>query len=335
MNQFIFFAALLGLLAVAFAISALWQRSRALALALAIGLPLAAAGVYYLKGEPAALKPHAAVAPKTIDDVVAEFQRKLAKDPTNFEGTVLLARSYMALGKFDLASATYAKAMQLRPEESDVSVEYAEAMLRASPDHRFPPQAVAYLKNAIEKNPNNQRALFFLGTHEMMEHQPAEAAATWEKLLPMLSPEAAALVRKQINEARLQAGQPPLPADAGAPIVSAGGLEVDVQIDPTLAKLAQPGDVLYVFARSVAGGGPPLAAKRIELGKLPLHLQLTDADSPMPAAKLSSQPEVQLMARLSKSGDVKAASGDIEADPIQVASSSKEPVTLILNRPVP
>ena len=41
------------------------------------------------------------------------------------------------------------------------------------------------------------------------------------------------------------------------------------------------------------------------------------------------------MARLSKSGDVKAASGDIEADPVQVATGGKEPVTLLLNRPVP
>ena len=42
MSQFAFFAALLGLLAIAFAVSAIWQKSRGLALALALGLPLAA-----------------------------------------------------------------------------------------------------------------------------------------------------------------------------------------------------------------------------------------------------------------------------------------------------
>jgi cytochrome c-type biogenesis protein CcmH len=139
---------------------------------------------------------------------------------------------------------------------------------------------------------------------------------------------------------------PPAPAEpavASAPVATtgsasaaaAGTLEIDVQIDPTLAASARPGDVLYVFARSTNGGGPPFAAKRIELGKLPMHLQLSDADSPMPAARLSSQQTVMLMARLSRSGDVKAASGDIEADPQQVSVGSGKPVTLVLNRPVP
>jgi cytochrome c-type biogenesis protein CcmH len=112
-------------------------------------------------------------------------------------------------------------------------------------------------------------------------------------------------------------------------------LEIDVRIDPTLAASAKPGDVLYVFARSAAGGGPPFAAKRIELGQLPMHLQLSDADSPMPAAKLSSQQTVVLMARLSKSGDVQAASGDIEADPQQATVGSGKPVVLVLSRRVP
>ena len=62
MSQFVLLAALLALLAVAFAISALWQNSRRLALALVIGLPLAAAGLYYLKGTPEALKPDALTA---------------------------------------------------------------------------------------------------------------------------------------------------------------------------------------------------------------------------------------------------------------------------------
>jgi hypothetical protein len=41
------------------------------------------------------------------------------------------------------------------------------------------------------------------------------------------------------------------------------------------------------------------------------------------------------MARLSRSGDVKAASGDIEADPLQVSVGRAKPITLILNRPIP
>ncbi len=337
MTQFVLFAALLGLLAVAFAVSSLWQGSRRLALALAFGLPLAAAGLYYLKGEPAALNPTIVVAPTSIEDAVAQLQKRLASEPENFEGLALLGRSYMALEKFDLARDAYAKAVKLKPDDSDLSVEYAESLLRASADRRFPPEAARLLENAIAKNPDNQRALFFLGTHQMQDNRPAEAAATWEKLLPLLNPETAAELRKQVDVARLAAGLPSLPRDAAPASDSASNssLNIVVQIDPTLHSLAKPGDVLYVFARSLDGRGPPFAAKRIALGELPLHLQLTDADSPMPAARLSSQENVLLMARLSKTGDVKAASGDIEADPLQVAVHGKGQITLVLNRPVP
>ena len=331
MTQFLFFAALLALLAIALAVSALWQRSRALALALAIGLPLAAAGLYHLKGNPEALKPAAAAAvapgPTSIEDAVVQLQKKLDAEPGNFDGMVLLARSYMALEKFDLARDTYAKALKLKPDDSDLSVEYAEALLRASSDHRFPPEAVAMLETAIAKNPSNQRALFFLGTFQMQENRPADAVAIWEKLLPLLDSATAAELRKQINLARLAAGMPTLSPPA-EPAATAATLEIDVRIDPTLAALAKPGDVLYVFARALNGGGPPFAAKRIELGALPMQVQLSDADSPMPTAKLSSQQKVLVMARLSKSGDAKASTGDIESDPVPMSVGSGKPVTL-------
>jgi len=42
-----------------------------------------------------------------------------------------------------------------------------------------------------------------------------------------------------------------------------------------------------------------------------------------------------LMARLSKTGDAKARSGDVESDPVKVATNGKEQITLILNRSIP
>ncbi len=343
MAPFIFFAALLAILAVALAVSALWQRSRALALALAIGLPLAAAGVYQLKGNPAATKAVApaasapAPAPTSLEDLVAQLQKKQDAEPGNYDGMVLLARSYMALERFDLARETYAKAVKLKPEETDLQVEYAEAMLRAAGDHRFPPEAVTMLETAIAKNPTNQRALFFLGTCKMQENKPADAVAIWEKLLPLLDGATAQELSKQIDVARRAAGMPPLPPAPKQATGSAAttALDIDVRIDPTLATAAKPGDVLFVFARAVDGSGPPLAAKRIEIFRLPLHVQLSDADSPMPAARLSSQRSVMVMARLSKSGNVQANSGDIEADPHQVSVGDGKAIILVLNRPVP
>jgi cytochrome c-type biogenesis protein CcmH len=334
MGQFIFFAALLASLAVAFAISALWRSSRRLALALALGLPLAAAGLYYLKGNPAALQANKVVAaPKSIEEAIAQLQERLASDPNNVEGRVLLARSYMALEKFDLARDEYAKATALLPDDVDLGVEYAEALLRSSPDHRFPPKAIDLLKNALAKDPQNQRALFFVGMNQMQSNQPAQAAATWETLLPMVDADTARELRKQIDSARAAANLPPLPEVAA---VSGPTLKITVQIDPTLANLAKPGDTLFVFARKQGeSAGPPVAVKRIAFDKLPFDVTLTDADSPMPAGNLSSQKTVLVMARLSKSGNALAASGDIESAPVSVTLADAKPITLMLSRAFP
>ena len=334
MGGFVFVGALLGLLAVAFAISALWQRAPKLAIALAIGIPLAVGSLYWFKGRPAALEPKNVERPKTIDDAVAQLQRALKDEPQTFDNVVALARSYMAINKFADAEPIYARAMAMPGggDRTDVGVEYAESQLRTSGDRRFPPAAVALLEKAVAQNPQNQRALFFLGLQRMQDGKPAEASALWERLLPLLEPGAANALRPQVDAARQGAGLPPLPdtAFAGLP-----GIDIDVGIDPTLAREASPGEALFVFARKVGGAGPPLAVKRIALESFPVRLRLTDADSPMPAGKLSSAAQVVLQARLSKSGNAEGASGDLEADPVTVDTSSRERVRLQITRSHP
>ncbi len=330
MGQFVFIAGLFVVLAVLLAVSMLWKTARGLAIAIAVALPLAAAGLYWLEGQPEALDPQAVKAPETMEQAVAQLEQRVAAQPENFEGTALLARSYMAMGRFAQAKATYARALALKPGETDLSVEYAEALLRAAPDRRFPPEAVAILEKAVAANPQNQRALFFLGLQRMQAENYAEASAVWEKLLPMLDPAAAQELLSQINNARDKAGMPALAAPEAGP-----GLALDVQIDPALAKSAPPGAVLYVFARALDGQGPPFAAKRIEGAGFPLQLQLSDADSPMPAAKLSSQQRVRVMARLSASGDARPGPGDIESKPVEVEVTAGKPATLLLDQKLP
>lgn len=328
MASFVFFAVLLGVLALAFALSALWQRSRTLALGLAVLVPVAAGGLYWLKGTPAALDPANVKAPETVQEAVSQLQRRLKEEPESFESLVILARSYMAIEKFTEARDTYARAVALKPDDVDVPVEYAEALLRAAPDRRFPPQAVPLLERAVARHPDNERALFFLGMHRFQSGQPAEAARLWERLLPKLNPEAATALRQQVNAARQAAGEPPL--DEPKPLLS-----VEISVDGSLARDVRKGDVLFVFARAVDGAGPPVAARRIDVGELPMTVGLSDADSLMPTATLGSQAQVVVAARLSHGGTAEAASGDLEADPVTVTLAGGAKAQLVLNRTRP
>jgi cytochrome c-type biogenesis protein CcmH len=326
MGQFMLIAIILVCLAVAFAISALWQRSRALAIVLAIALPLAIGGLYWMKGAPAALDPANTTPPKTIDEAVAQLERLTAANPKNFGDMATLARAYMAKEQYAKARDTYARALALQPEESGLYVEYAEAMLRTSPDRQFPPEAVTLLEKALDKDPQNQRALFFLGLHQRQSGDPAAAVQTWERLLSMLDASTSTELRRQVEAARREAGMPEAP--------KAASIAVHVSLDPTLAREVRPGAVLYVFARTSEAAGPPVAAKRLQPDTFPVELELGDADSPMPTAKLFSQSKVQLLARLSLAGNVHAMKGDIEADPVEVVVTPGAKVELTLNRSV-
>jgi cytochrome c-type biogenesis protein CcmH len=327
MGQFMLIGGIFVCLAVAFAISALWQKSRGLAIALAIALPLAAGGLYWLKGTPASLDAANRTPPKTIDEAIVQLQNLTQADPKNYADMATLARAYMAKEEYGKASETYAKALALKPEDPTIYVEYAEALLRSSPDRQFPPKAVELLQKALEKDPDNQRALFFYGLHQRQGGDAAGAVATWEKLLAKLDDSSSGELRRQIASARKDAGMPPVPVPATIHVV--------VKLDPTLAREMQPGAVLFVFARSSEGNGPPVAAKRVEIGKFPVEVLLGNADSPMPTAKLFAQKKVVLMARLSRSGNAQATSGDLESDPLALDVAPDASAELTLSRSVP
>ncbi len=87
MSQFAIFAALLGVVAVALVISPLWKSSRPLALALAIGLPLAAAALYHLKGEPAAIDSHAVATAATPAPTPAAMSMSMEEAVAKLERT--------------------------------------------------------------------------------------------------------------------------------------------------------------------------------------------------------------------------------------------------------
>jgi cytochrome c-type biogenesis protein CcmH len=146
----------------------------------------------------------------------------------------------------------------------------------------------------------------------------------------MLDVEAANALREQINIARAEKKLPLLPMASMANAVKP--IKIKVTLDKSLAASVKPGSVLFVFAKSLDGKGPPLAAKRIGVDTFPIELELSDADSLMPTAKLSSQKKVSLSARISIQGIANAQVGDIEADALVVDASSENPVEILLSR---
>jgi len=79
----------------------------------------------------------------------------------------------------------------------------------------------------------------------------------------------------------------------------------------------------------------PLAVVRKTVADLPLTLTLDDSMAMAPQLALSQFEEVMLVARVSKSGGVQAASGDLVGEIGPVSTQVTEPVRLVINKVVP
>ena len=327
MTVFLVVAALLAIVVIAIVLRPMWRQAPKATAALGTVLLIACFGLYRLLGTPAALDPGQRSAPKTLDDAVAQLEAALARDPSQVEGWRLLGRAYASRQQLAKARDAYAHAAKLAPDQPDVLVEAAEARALAAPAHRFDPQAIAWLQHALDLQPRQQRARWFLGIAQRQAGKPADAAKTWEPLLSQVDPRTAEPLRAQVNVARAEAGMPALAAPARMP-----GLKVSVQLDPGLAARVRldPSASVFVIARAPNGPPMPIAVEKHGAGELPFTATLDDGDSPMPTQALSSQSEVELVARLSKSGNAMPQAGDLSSPPVRVRLPATGPVQLTI-----
>lgn len=125
----------------------------------------------------------------------------------------------------------------------------------------------------------------------------------------------------------LPPGHPPVSegAQAGAP--SGDAVAGTVRLSPKLS--AGPGDVLYLIARQ---GATTLSVQRIESPRFPLEFSLSAAGAMV--GGVAFEGSVDVVARLSRSGDAIASSGDLEGTAKGVSiPASKVEITIDTARP--
>ncbi|MBB1087540.1 tetratricopeptide repeat protein [Lysobacter sp. SG-8] len=333
-SLFVLAAVVLAVLSLAWVLSPLWRQSRATGLALVAALLVLTGSLYFVLGTPAALDPSARrnEMPATLDDAIAQLEAKLAEDPAQPEGWRLLANAYLTQGNTGKAGQAFAKALSQSPDDPDLLAEAAEARAMADPERRFDGAAVSMLERAVELQPMHQRARWFLGIARRQAGDARAAAETWAPLLGAVDASTARPLREQIALARQEAGLPPLADDAGAP---PPGITVSVSLDPAVGADVPGNATLFVIARQPGGPPMPVAVKRLPASQLPTTVTLGDGDSPMPTMKLSQLERVELVARISRSGNATPAPGDLASSPVQVDLGDGAKAALLIDQAVP
>jgi cytochrome c-type biogenesis protein CcmH len=334
-------------------------------LLVALLLPASALLLYRLVGTPQALDPaNVAAVPDEhgpdMEKAIAALAARLVETPGDAEGWALLARAYQATGRNQESLDAYRRAYELAKDNPAVTVEYAQALAVAAPDHRIAGESRDLLEGVLKKDASNQRALWLLGISDYQAGHYDSAIARWNTLLPLLeaNSDVAASVKQQIAEAEAkrdgkEAPAPPTPparessqgiAASAAPTkddaasgtaADAPRLTVQVSLDPKLADKLDADATLFVFARAASGPPMPLAIQRLKASQLPLTVTLDESMGMLPNMKLSMFPQVVIGARVSKSGNALPQSGDLQilSAPLDVHRS--EPIALAIDQVVP
>ncbi|MBJ6984520.1 tetratricopeptide repeat protein [Luteimonas sp. MC1750] len=358
---FLLVVLLVAVLATAMVAAPLRRASPRTWLVVMAAVPVLSLGLYQTLGTPAALDPAARrpvadgldaatqVDPAEFAQAIAELRTELERNPEQPEGWVLLARSMSVQGDHAAAHDAYSRALRLVPDEPALMVEVAQSSAQAHPQNRFSDDAVALLQRALSLQPGNQRARWFLGVAQRQRGLDAEAAATWEGLLPQVDEATASSLRPQIAQAREAAGLPPLD-QATAPAAgmatpssdataargstaagtAAGGLRIRLSLAPGVAERVGPEATVFVMARHPDGPPMPVAAERHPVSALPLDIVLDDGDSPMPTQLLSQLDAAVVSARISARGTVERRADDVEAAPVRVILPNAGTVELVI-----
>lgn len=251
-----------------------------------------------------------------IERMVADFAVKLEKEPENYKGWAMLARSYKSMRRFPEAVRAYERTGPMLESSADLLVDYADTL--AATSGGFNDKVVALVDKALRIDPANGQGLWLRGTIAFEANHYANAVADWEKLLALLEPgsEDARVVEGNIAEARekggLKPGNKPKVGTGETAKKAAANATITgrVELAPSLAGKLPAGATVMVIARPADGSRMPVGVF-VDKGKLPVSFTLDDSISMSPDNLLSKHQELRIEARISQSGQAMAQPGDL------------------------
>jgi len=283
-----------------------------------LAVPLVAGAFYLLIGNPASLTGiggHEMADAHELDRMVAELAQKLEKEPNNPKGWAMLARSYKVMGRTAEAEKAFERAGSFIDDDAQMLASYAD-VVASNNGGTLVGKPTLLIQKALKADPDNAMALWLSGTADLEAKNYRQALQTWERLAAMLPPgsDDAKMLQGAIDDVRAKSGIPaatPAPAPA-TKVAAAGGGNVSgtVELDPALKGKAGPDDTVMIIAR-LPGTRMPLAVVRVRAAELPVKFTLDDSQSMNPQSPISAAAEVEVEARISKTGMAMPESGDL------------------------
>ncbi len=301
-------------------------------LAIAIVL-LISVSVYNQVGTPGAETQQPGALPG-VEEMVIALAEPLQDNPNDLSGWKMLGRSYLQMQDFQAAITAFERAVEIEGGQNGQTLaDLGEAIL-LSDGRTVTGRAGELFENALAVSPNNQKALFYGGMAAVERGAKELGAERLETLLASSPPQnIQEILRQQIAELR---GEEPLPDAAPAITEPAGNAVVTVRV--TLGESAvsavRADSTVFIIARDPAQPSPPIAAIRRRADDLPAYVAIGDSDAMVPGRVPSGFAQLEIIARVSMSGQPVAQSGDWFGQQTISTAESNE-IAISINQRVP
>jgi len=303
------------------------KPGRGLPIALAVSLPVAAVIFYLIIGMPAAIDAPAhqqRFDSDEIEQMLNGLVTKLEKEPENYRGWAMLARSYKTLGRFPEAARAYERTGTMLDSSAELLVDYADTLAAVS--EGFTPKVLELIDKALKIEPTNMQGLWLRGSAAYEAKNYAKAITDWEALLAVLPPESeeANVIRSNLAETRhlqAQSGKPSAKAEksgqAGqsepAAKVGAGAtasIQGRIEVAAAVAGKVPAGATVMVVARPNDGSRMPVAVFMAPASQS-MEFILDERTAMNPDNPLAKYPELLLEPRLSRGQQAVPEPGDL------------------------
>lgn len=247
---------------------------------------------------------------------IQAIEAQVQAEPENSQAWFSLGHAYISANQFDKAIAAFDKVMELVGKHAELLGPKATAMYYKA-GQQMTPQIQAIIDESLAMDPQDPSTLLLVGMNSFFLADYKKAITSWQTILDSdrTDVDRAALMNAiETANLRMQAETTGMPDDDVHKQAAVGkkSVSIAISISPELAAKASPEDTIFVFARATEGPKVPLAATKVSASALPVTVTLDDSTGMGGDAKLSQATSVEVIAVLSKYGNIKPQAGDIQ-----------------------
>src|SRR5581483_10627408 len=159
------------------------------------GLPIVAIGLYGALGSPGlpdfplAQRSRAPAGTQSLENLIAQVEQHLEKNPADGRGWSVIAPVYGRLGRLDDAVRAFRNSITYNGENAARRADLGEA-LTAAAGGVVTAEAKAEFERAVALKPDEVKARYFLGLAAEQDGRAADAASIWRAMLQQASSDA-------------------------------------------------------------------------------------------------------------------------------------------------